>query len=107
MRAKSFHGARNRPRPQETSQNTFAIRYKMRAESFHGAPHCEKSLQLDKKHAKSFHGDPNREKPKEASQNTYSIRYTCMLNLSMGLKKHRNTHIRLDTNACKICQRDS
>ena len=27
MRAESFHGAPNRERPQETSQNTYVIRY--------------------------------------------------------------------------------
>ena len=41
----------------------------MRAESFHGAPHYDKPIQLDKKRAQSFHGAPNRERPQETSQN--------------------------------------
>ena len=40
MRAKSFHRAPHRERPQETLQNTYSIKYKCK--SVNGTPNCGK-----------------------------------------------------------------
>ena len=104
MRAKSFHGAPNCERPQETSQNTYSIRYKCMLNLSMGLPiardlkkHRKTHIQLGKMHAKSFHGGSKSRKTSRNIAKHVLNRYKCMLNLSMGLPivKGVNKHRRI------------